>query len=139
MNETNNNHLSLSQLLRQRRQTLHLTQAQVAEQLKVEPESVGLWEHDRRRMELDRIPRLAGILKLNGKYLCQLALSEWHPRLYAELFGAVRPQPPRSSQPSTADPTVTPGPSNPARQPGTGPLESGIIVADRLSQGEQLA
>ena len=43
-------------------------------------------------MELDKLPRLAAILQLNPKDLCRLALFEWHPRLYATLFGAERPQ-----------------------------------------------
>jgi transcriptional regulator with XRE-family HTH domain len=91
MNQSSNQSVSLSQLIRQRRTVLGLTQAQVAADLNVEPESVCLWEHGRRRIELDRLPRLAAALRLDEAGLCRLALSEWHPRLYAALSGVERP------------------------------------------------
>ena len=139
MNETHDNGVSLCQLIKRRRKALRLKQAQVAEQLHVEPESVGLWEHGRRRMELDKLPRVAAILKLNGKYLCRLALFEWHPRLYAELFGAAGPRQPQLMEPSAPDHAGHPLSSGAATQAGTGPLKSAIIVGDRLRQGEEFA
>ncbi len=75
------------QILRRRRQELRLKQAQVAQALEVTPEAVGLWECGRRRMELDKLPRIAAILKLNAGELCRQALAEFHPCLYAALFG----------------------------------------------------
>jgi hypothetical protein len=42
-------------------------------------------------MELDKLPRLGAILQLDDQHLCQLALYEFHPALYATLFG---PEPP---------------------------------------------
>jgi DNA-binding XRE family transcriptional regulator len=45
-------------LLRRRRQELGLLQAQVAEKLRVSPESVVQWEGGHRRMELGKVPRL---------------------------------------------------------------------------------
>src|SRR6478609_1198180 len=95
MNEMNNGNVSLSQLLRHRRGVLRLTQAQVAAELSIEPESVSLWENDRRRPELDKLPRLAVVLKVNSADLCRLALFQWHPRVYGALFGPEPPQPAR--------------------------------------------
>ena len=93
MNQSNNRSVSLCQLIRQRRTALRLTQAQVAAEVNVEPESVCLWENGRRRIELDRIPRLAAALQLDEADLCWMALSEWHPRLYAAVCGAERSDP----------------------------------------------
>jgi DNA-binding XRE family transcriptional regulator len=74
-------------LLRRRREELFLFQTQVAEVLHVSPECVGLWECGRRRMELGKLPRIAAALQLNAKELCAKALAEFHPLLYAALFG----------------------------------------------------
>ena len=95
MNETNNRSVSFADFLRQRRTALRLRQAEIAAELRVEPETVGHWESGRRRMEFDKVPRMAAILKLNAKDLCRLALSEWHPRFYDSLFGTKQPQSPR--------------------------------------------
>jgi transcriptional regulator with XRE-family HTH domain len=74
-------------LLRRRREELSLLQAQIAEALHVSPECVGLWERGRRRMELGKLPRIAEVLHLDAKKLCATALAEFHPLLYAALFG----------------------------------------------------
>jgi transcriptional regulator with XRE-family HTH domain len=103
MNTINDRSVSISQLIRQRRTTLQLNQAQVATELHVEPESVGHWETGRRRMQLDKLPRLATSLRLNEADFCRLALFEWHPRLYATLFGTERPPLPQCFEASHID------------------------------------
>jgi transcriptional regulator with XRE-family HTH domain len=77
----------LHTLLRRRRQELSLFQTQVAEALHVSPECVGLWECGRRRMELCKLPRIAEVLHLDARKLCAKALAEFHPVLFAALFG----------------------------------------------------
>ena len=62
-----------------------MTQAELAEQLGVVSEAVGQWERAGRRMELDRLPRIATALKIDVKPLCLLALSEFHPSFHAAL------------------------------------------------------
>ncbi len=74
-------------LLRRRREELSLVQAQVAEALHVSSECVALWEGGRRRMELSKLPRIAAALQLDAKALCAQALAEFHPLVYAALFG----------------------------------------------------
>jgi len=74
-------------VLRRRREELNMIQAQVAEALNVTPECVTLWEGGRRRMELSKLPRLAKVLQLDAKQLCEKALAEFHPPVYETLFG----------------------------------------------------
>jgi|HubBroStandDraft_4_1064222.scaffolds.fasta_scaffold266247_1 DNA-binding XRE family transcriptional regulator len=74
-------------LLRTRRKELSLFQSQLAEALHVSPECIGQWECGRRRMELSKIPRIAAALQLDARELCSKALAEFHPLLYASLFG----------------------------------------------------
>jgi hypothetical protein len=38
-------------------------------------------------MELGQLPRIAEVLHLDAKKLCAKALAEFHPLLYAALFG----------------------------------------------------
>ena len=78
-------------LLRRRREELSLLQAQVAAAIHVTPECIGQWECGRRRMELSKLPRIAEALQLDAKELCAKALSEFHPLVYAALFGAPTP------------------------------------------------
>jgi transcriptional regulator with XRE-family HTH domain len=132
MNEPN--YRSVSQLIRQRRIQLRLKQTTIAAELRVEPESVGHWENGRRRPELDKLPRVAAILQLNKDYLCRLALSEWHPCLYAALFG---PEPPRLLR-SIHD-EQSGRRALPAGAADNSSLEVGVIVSNGLSQPEQLA
>ena len=74
-------------VLRRRRKELNLIQAQVAEALDVTPECITLWEGGRRRMELSKLPRIAKVLQLDAKQLCQKALAEFHPPVFEALFG----------------------------------------------------
>jgi transcriptional regulator with XRE-family HTH domain len=74
-------------LLRRRREELSLFQAQIAETLHVTPECIGQWECGRRRMELNKLPRIAAALQLDARQLCAQALAEFHPSVYAALFG----------------------------------------------------
>jgi transcriptional regulator with XRE-family HTH domain len=84
---TTSTRVPLHILLRKRRQELSLHQAQVAETLHVTPECIGQWECGRRRMELSKIPRIAAALQMDAKELCVKALEEFHPLVYATLFG----------------------------------------------------
>ena len=77
----------LNILLRRRREELNLLQAQVAEALHVTPECIGRWEDGSRRMELSKLPRIAEALQMDAKELCVKALAEFHPVVYATLFG----------------------------------------------------
>ena len=95
MNELNHN-LPLSTLIRRRRNLLRLKQQQVADVLRVGPEAVGHWERGKRRIELDKLPRLAAVLQLNAQDVCRVALREFHPALYHALFGADQPPEPQS-------------------------------------------
>jgi transcriptional regulator with XRE-family HTH domain len=101
MNELNDRSVPFSQVIRQRRTALRLKQAEIAAALRVEPESIAHWERGRRRIELNKIPRLAAVLQLNAKDLCIFALFEWHASFYATLFGTDRPQRPRCLDPTT--------------------------------------
>ena len=134
----NDHSISLSDCIRQRRITLRLTQAQIAAELYVEPESVGHWESGRRRMELDKLPRFAAILKINQKDLCRLALSEWHPCLYATLFGTERPRLPQCLEATRQD-AGSGRDALPTAAATRGLLEAGIIVGDGLGETEELA
>ncbi len=77
----------LHTFIRRRRQELHLPQAQLAEALHVTPECIVRWECGQRRMELSKLPRLALALRIDAKELCARALAEFHPAVYAALFG----------------------------------------------------
>jgi len=77
----------LHALIRRRRQELHLPQAELAEALHVTPECIVRWECGQRRMELSKLPRLAAALQIDAKELCAKALAEFHPSVYAALFG----------------------------------------------------
>jgi transcriptional regulator with XRE-family HTH domain len=90
-----NNNMSLADLLKERRLRLGLKQQQIAEELRVGPECVGLWERGKRRPELDKLPRLAAALRLDEQDVCRLALFESHPCLYSTIFGDEPPCPPR--------------------------------------------
>jgi len=74
-------------MLRRRREELSLFQTQIAEALHVTPECVGQWESGHRRMELSKLPRIAQALQMDAKELCVKALAEFHPLVYATLFG----------------------------------------------------
>jgi transcriptional regulator with XRE-family HTH domain len=95
MNELNDD-TSFSVLIRRRRNILRLRQHQIGDALRVRPEAVGYWERGKRRIELDKLPRLAAILQLNEKDVCRTALREFHPALYHALFGADQAPEPQS-------------------------------------------
>jgi transcriptional regulator with XRE-family HTH domain len=97
MTQPYNRTMPFHQILRRRRQELRLNQAHIAEALNITPEAVGLWEAGRRRMELDKLPRIAGILMLQKRDFCIAALYQFHPCLYAALFGNQAPMLPRAS------------------------------------------
>jgi transcriptional regulator with XRE-family HTH domain len=86
-NPTTTTVVPLHILLRRRREELSLLQAQVAEALHVTPECITQWESGRRRMELSKLPRIAAVLQIDAKELCAKALAEFHPLVYATLFG----------------------------------------------------
>lgn len=73
--------------LRRRREELRLRQADVAEALDVTPEAVTLWEAGRRRVELNRLPQLARVLRVDPKEFCIKALQEYHPAFSQGIFG----------------------------------------------------
>jgi len=79
--------MPLHLMLRNRRKELSLFQGQIAELLHVTPECVAQWECGRRRMELSRLPRIAAVLQIDARELCIKALAEFHPLLFATLFG----------------------------------------------------
>jgi len=96
LNEPNDHPLLLSAIIKQRRTELGLTQQQLADQLRIVPEAVCLWEGEKRRVELNRVPRLAAALELDGQDVSRIALWEYYPCLHAALFGAERPPQPRN-------------------------------------------
>ncbi len=84
----------LNVFLRQRREKLNLKQADIAEQLRVTPVTVGHWEGGQRRIMIDKLPRLARILEVDARTLCGMALRDFHPAVYAVLFQCeTAPQP----------------------------------------------
>lgn len=95
--QRNRTTMPFHKILRRRRQELRLNQAHIAEAMQITPVAVGLWEGGRRRMELDKLPRIAEILQLEKRDLCLAALHQFHPRLYAELFGSQVPGLPRAA------------------------------------------
>ena len=95
MTQPFNRTMPFHQILRRRRQELRLNQAHIAEALHITPEAVGLWECGRRRMELDKLPRLAEALGLQKRDFCLAALYHFHPRVYAEICGGQAPTLPR--------------------------------------------
>ena len=93
-------HTPLHCIMQRRRAELALKQAEIAEALHVTPESIGLWERGARRISLDKLPRLAQVLRVDPKGLCLTALAEFHPCFHAALFGPTSPDP--SSDPAKA-------------------------------------
>ena len=76
----------IASFIRTRRRELSLTQADVARSCGLAScDFIGLVESDRRRLQLERIPRLAEVLEVEPRFLCQLALCSWSPRFAAAL------------------------------------------------------
>src|SRR3954454_2802765 len=86
MNEPINPKLPLRTVIRVRRLELTLTQADVAEALRTEPEAVGNWERGVRRIDLDKLPRLARTLNLDERQLCRLWIGGVHARGDSSMF-----------------------------------------------------
>ena len=79
----------LARILRQRREELQLTQADVARALDIQSsEFIGMVENGQRRLHLNKVPQLAGVLKLDTETLCRLALFEDAPQFALSVFGA---------------------------------------------------
>jgi transcriptional regulator with XRE-family HTH domain len=87
----------ISNFIRRRRLELGLTQREVAQILDVTPDFISLLESGERRLDLDRIPRLADALSAERGDLCAWALLDRCPALFAEIFAvesvAVPPEP----------------------------------------------
>ena len=88
----------LSTFLKSRRAELGITQVEVARAIGIaSPDFISLVEQGTRKIDLDRIPRLADVLQVNNSDLCKLALSEAYPALYKAVFSGaattkVRPE-----------------------------------------------
>lgn len=79
---------SLATLIRQRREELQMSQADVARALDIKSsEFIGMVENGHRSFELNKIPRLADVLKLKRKEFCRLALFEQAPQFAMAAFG----------------------------------------------------
>jgi transcriptional regulator with XRE-family HTH domain len=91
----------ISNFIRQRRLQLGLTQKEVAQMIGVTADFISLLESGERRLDLDRIPRLADALDAERFDLCASALRDRCPRLFAEIFSvesvAAPPEPPQSA------------------------------------------
>lgn len=67
-------------LIKQQRNKLGLTQAQVAAHLGFKSaDYICLVEQGLRNMDLDKIPALAEILKMNSSEVCRMALEQQYP------------------------------------------------------------
>ena len=76
----------IATFIRARRRELSLTQADVARSCGLAScDFIGLVEAGHRRLQLERIPRLAEVLEVHPRFLCLLALRSWSPRFAAAL------------------------------------------------------
>jgi transcriptional regulator with XRE-family HTH domain len=82
---------TLRELIRLRRSELGLSQRALGKSLGVTGELICYVEGGQRHLHLNRIPSLASTLVCDRKELCRLALREFAPVLYAELFAAAVP------------------------------------------------
>lgn len=79
--------LPLKDLIRKRRQELGITQNDIAKAVGVtSPDFICLVEKGVRRLDLDRIPTLAELLRVDPAELCALALGEQFPMLAQTLI-----------------------------------------------------
>ncbi|MFY9645060.1 MAG: helix-turn-helix transcriptional regulator [Terriglobales bacterium] len=74
-----------TRFLRRRRQVLEKTQADIAQACGLTVMSITLVEAGRRRLALERVPRLAEALQVDPSELCLLALRCRYPELTAAL------------------------------------------------------
>ena len=82
-------------ILRRRRQELNLHLANIAQALDVTPEAISMWERGRRRMDLDKLPTIAQVLRLQQSDFCLMAIYHFHPAVYTAVFGQKTPSLPR--------------------------------------------
>jgi transcriptional regulator with XRE-family HTH domain len=96
----------ISNFLRRRRLQLGRTQKEVAQIIGVTPDYISLLESGERRLDLDRIPRLADALDAERGDVCAWALLDRCPQLFAEIFSvesvAAPPELPQSIIPGGA-------------------------------------
>ena len=79
--------LRFCRFLRHRRLQLGITQAEVAAAAGIaSPDFISLVEQGRRRLELERVPRLARLLQLDPAELCRMALVDRAPHFAAQLL-----------------------------------------------------
>jgi len=75
-----------SAFIRARRQQLCKTQSDLAAECGISSgDFISLVEAGRRRVKLERVPRLAEVLGVDAAYLCRLALTSWAPQFAAAL------------------------------------------------------
>jgi transcriptional regulator with XRE-family HTH domain len=80
--------VSLNEFIRRRRKELKLTQMEVAKAVGVQsPDYISLVEMGQRNLDLDRIPRLAELLRVNAVALGKLALRDQYPLLAETICG----------------------------------------------------
>ena len=90
--------LTLSLLITRRRSEMTLTQAKIANHLGIKsPEYIGLVEHGKRGMDLNKIPLLADVLGFDSGDLVKVYMHEIAPRAYDSLF-SLPPTYPRDIQ-----------------------------------------
>jgi transcriptional regulator with XRE-family HTH domain len=78
--------VSFGEFIAEMRVRRNLTQAEVARAIGVaSPDFISLVEHGHRNLGLDRVPRLAAILRVNVQDLCLMALTQQYPLLAAVL------------------------------------------------------
>ena len=79
---------TVGSVIQARRFELELTQAQVANALDIKSsEMIGMVESGHRHLDINKIPRLASVLKVDTEELCKLALLEAAPQFAAAVFG----------------------------------------------------
>lgn len=76
----------ISNFIRRRRLQLGLTQKAVAQIIGVTADFISLLESGERRLDLDRMPRLADALGAERGDVCAWALLDRCPELFAEIF-----------------------------------------------------
>jgi transcriptional regulator with XRE-family HTH domain len=81
-------HETVASVLHVRRTELQLTQKEVAVALDIKTsEFVSMVESGHRNLDLNKIPRLAAVLKVDVQELCQIALLEAAPQFAVALLG----------------------------------------------------
>jgi len=74
-----------TRFIRSRRHELNKTQAEVASACGLSSESITLVEGGRRRLGLERVPRLAEALQVDAAQLCHMALAARAPQFAAAI------------------------------------------------------